>query len=274
MRFMDPFWKLKRFLGVGEHEQQMQESSKYIRNFADNILQNRRREQQSQQSDAPERDDILSRLMRENANLSDVFIRDQILNLLVAARDTTMNASTWSRFLLGKNAWAADRVREKLSSSEDPSYEECDSGIPYLSGCVREALRLYPSVPFDPKYATEDCILPSGIHVAKGTSVSYQTYIMGRDERLYDKPDEFRPERWTENQNGGIELESGLALPFPVFQWGKRLCLGWKMAEIEIQTILMHILPRYNFELVEEPIPAPKITMHSANGLKMRVAKR
>jgi midchain alkane hydroxylase len=239
-------------------------------------ISSRIRTRRAEQSlpDAPVREDILSRMMKENADLTNEFIRDQILNLLVAARDTTANALTWAMYLFSKHPEACERVCGLRKSQDDPSYEECDSADPYLQACMREALRLYPSVPFDPKYCTKDCVLPSGIHIRQGMTVSYQPYLMGRSEALYDCPTEFRPERWTLGKNGGIPLEQGLALPFPVFQWGKRLCLGWKMAEIEIQTALLHVLPRYKFELVEEPQMAPKITMHSANGLKMRVTRR
>ena len=44
--------------------------------------------------------------------------------------------------------------------------------------------------------AFQDDVLPSGVPVQKGTEVYYISYLMHRDADLYERPDEFDPDRW------------------------------------------------------------------------------
>lgn len=43
-------------------------------------------------------------------------------------------------------------------------------------------LRISPAVPLDPKMAVEDCVLPSGVKVKKGTMVRWKSGGAGGEE--------------------------------------------------------------------------------------------
>ena len=71
---------------------------------------------------------------------------------------------------------------------------------------------------------------------------------MGRDERVYVEPENFKPERW-------IDVDSGklYQYKFPVFQGGQRLCMGRDLALLETRLCISELLQRYKFTFVGTP---------------------
>ena len=65
----------------------------------------------------------------------------------------------------------------------------------YLEACIKESLRLYPSVPFFGRNASKDLVL-DGMHVKKGTSVLAFICLLHRNNKVWDRPNEFIPERF------------------------------------------------------------------------------
>ncbi|CAE7713413.1 CYP704B1 [Symbiodinium sp. CCMP2592] len=115
--------------------------------------------------------------------------------------------------------------------------------MPYLNGVMYEALRLWPPVPFDPKMAFEDDVLPGGWKVPALAQVAYCPYNMGRDPKRYPEPEvaqlkhAFRPERW-------IPFTAPSQHEFPVFQ------AGMDMALFEAKTAAVELLRHCRFEMV------------------------
>ena len=80
------------------------------------------------------------------------FLTDIVLSMVIAGRDTTACLLSWLLFELSINP----QVQEKLSaevtaaafSQEDPTFDALThANLPYLNGCIYEALRLHPPVP-------------------------------------------------------------------------------------------------------------------------------
>ena len=65
------------------------------------------------------------------------------------------------------------------------------------------------------------------------------------NEKLFDKPFEFRPERWLENDK---TLEKHL-IPFSI---GKRFCIGKHLTKDIIFIFTIMVLRSLNFNLTEE----------------------
>jgi cytochrome P450 len=114
--------------------------------------------------------------------------------------------------------------------------------MPYLNGCVYEALRLHPPVPEDHKVTTAPVTLPCGTTVPRGTRLVFCPYAMGRDPRRWPDPLRVRPERW-------IPFKQPDPYAFPVFQAGPRVCLGRNMALFETKIVAATLLQRFRFEL-------------------------
>ncbi|CAE7892694.1 CYP704C1 [Symbiodinium sp. KB8] len=183
------------------------------------------------------------------AGFSADFVKQMVLHLIIAGRDTTACLLSWTFYELTRNQDVQSRLHEeimqKLPPGSKPDMKSLSaSEMPYLNGVIYEALRLWPPVPFDVKMAFEDDVLPGGWKVPAYTQVGYCPYNMGRDPQRYPEPEAFRPERW-------IPFTTPSPYEFPVFQAGPRVCLGMDMALFEAKTATVELLRHCRFEMAQ-----------------------
>ena len=92
-------------------------------------------------------------------------IRDQVVAVLLAGRDTTAGALSFTFQELAGNRRILERLRreilETVGESRVPTYEDL-KGMMYLQRVMNETLRLYPSVPFNIRMSLHDTTLPMG----------------------------------------------------------------------------------------------------------------
>ena len=104
------------------------------------------------------KDDILSRFLQVTEN-DPTYLRDIILNFVIAGKDTTATALSWFIYMLCKHPAIqnkiAQEVREATGVKEITDFAEFATSINeealekmnYLHAAISETLRLYPSVP-------------------------------------------------------------------------------------------------------------------------------
>ena len=167
--------------------------------------------------------DLLSLYMeRSEEEITDEDLRDIIMNFLIAGRDTTANALSWAFYRLCIHPEVQEKAYKEVRKvcaefnldmplSPSPVAEEvtdtgpdipfqCIQKMDYIEAFCMEVLRLHPSVPKIGKYALVDDVLPNGTEVKKGMMVVFSPYVMGRTERMWDKCNDFLPERFLENK--------------------------------------------------------------------------
>mmetsp|Transcript_7964 Transcript_7964/g.8784 ORF Transcript_7964/g.8784 Transcript_7964/m.8784 type:complete len:207 (-) Transcript_7964:91-711(-) len=195
---------------------------------------------------------------------------------MLAGRDTTSVCSSFCCYLLAANPAKQKKVVneiDKVIGKQMPTYDLLKKLV-YTTAVVNESLRLYPPVPFDPKYSIEDDILPSGYKITTNTQLVWSAWCMGRLDFYWNKPEEFRPERWM-GDNGGIPIKPYNFIPF---QAGPRTCLGKQMAYQEVLTLLVLIYQRYTLTVAptqrRPPKLAPGITLAPKNGINLIVHHR
>ena len=215
-----------------------------------------------------ERRDLLALFLqaeKEN-NYSEAFLKEMVLNLVIAGRDTTACALSWMFLELARNPKIQSRLCREIDEKLPPgasldTQTLAHSQLPYLQGVLYEALRLWPPVPFDSKIAYADDVLPDGTNVPKGITAVFSPYILGRDEARYPDPLAFKPERW-------IPFSAPSPYEFPVFQAGPRICLGMDMAVFEAKVVTVQLLRHLRFELApgQKIGYGVKLTMNVRNG--------
>ena len=112
-------------------------------------------------------------------------LTDEIINLLVAGRDTTMGTLSFGVYKLTAHPEIAQRLREEVlevvGPNRRPTYEDVRD-MKYLRAFLNEVLRLYPVVPNNSRAANKDTTLPfkdkdrAPIFVPKGTRCSYSSF--------------------------------------------------------------------------------------------------
>jgi cytochrome P450 len=142
-------------------------------------------------------------------------IRDQLMAVLIAGRDTTAATLSWTVYELAHYPAVYTRPRNEVLTTvggrRAPTYEDLKA-MTYLTHVLNETLRLYPAVPYNLRAALSDTSLPGGpgqpdIVMLEGDVVCYSTLAMQRRADLYPEvvgktgerfvdPGVFCPERW------------------------------------------------------------------------------
>ncbi|XVF46886.1 hypothetical protein PTKIN_Ptkin03bG0064200 [Pterospermum kingtungense] len=263
-------WKVKRVLNLST-EKQLKEAIKTVDEFA-HVLINQRRENGGSDSN-----DLLSRFMATKNDGK--YLRDIVISFLLAGRDTVASALTSFFWLLSQHPEVESAIRDELERVMGPSNQQFASfeqmqQMHYLHSALHESLRLFPPIQFDSKFAEEDDILPDSTFVKKGTRVTYHPYAMGRMEKIWG-PDclQYKPDRWL--KNGRYVPEN--AYKYPVFQAGQRVCLGKEMALVEMKSVALAIIRRFNIRAADPnqtPRFAPGLTATIRGGLSVIVEER
>ena len=122
--------------------------------------------------------------------------------------------------------------------SQPVTYEETEH-MPYFLACVKEALRLSPSVSMIlPRYAPEGGMYLGDTWVPESVEVAANPYVIHRDRGIYgEDAEEFRPERWMEHP-AKIQL---MKKYFLAFGYGSRRCLGKNIALFESQKFIIQV---------------------------------
>jgi cytochrome P450 len=179
----------------------------------------------------PEKYSIVEELTK--ATQDPLEIRDNVISLLAAGRDTTSALLSWIFYLLAVHPDVYAKLRQIIvqdfgeNSLKNPTFAELKS-CRYLQYVISETLRLYPTVPGNIKHAIKDTILPVGggpdgtqpLAVKKGSIIAMMVYLMHRRPDIWgEDADQFRPERW-----GDVKRDWS----FIPFSGGPRICLGRK----------------------------------------------
>ncbi|KAF8411567.1 hypothetical protein HHK36_004122 [Tetracentron sinense] len=276
-------WKLQRWLGIGE-EKKLNRAWRTLDHFIANYIAKKREElSKTTTSMKEERDgaDLLTSYMEEGemgGSKSDKFLRDTILNFIVAGRDTTSTALTWFFWLISKHPVVEAKILKEVRAKESEKWRLFDteelSGMVYLHGALCESLRLFPPVPFQHKVPLSPDILPSGHKVNPEKKILVSLFAMGRMEGIWGKDClEFKPERWI-SERGGIRYEP--SYKFFAFNAGPRTCIGKEVAFTQMKAVAAAMIYNYHVQLEEyhPVIPNISIILHMKHGMKVRVSKR
>ena len=118
----------------------------------------------------------------------------------------------------------------------------------YMDMVIDETLRMYPPAPRLDRVASEDYEY-EGIKIKKGQVVAVQIYALHHNPEIYPNPEEFIPERFSDENKKS--RESVAYLPFGA---GPRNCIGMRFAIIEIKLLLTSILSKYRFSTCEKTL--------------------
>ncbi|KAG9245264.1 cytochrome P450 [Calycina marina] len=176
-------------------------------------------------------------------------LRDELLNILLAGRDTTASLLSHTFHVLARRPDILKPLQNEIDelNGKVPDYETLKQ-MKYLKNLLTESLRLFPVVPGNARQANKNTTIPRGgdpdglspIFIAKGTIVTYAPYAMHRRKDIYGPDaDIFRPERWAPEE--GLRPGWGY-LPF---NGGPRICVGQQFALTEASYTIIRLLQEF-----------------------------
>ncbi|MCJ1464378.1 hypothetical protein MMC07_002991 [Pseudocyphellaria aurata] len=213
-----------------------------------------------------------------------VKIRSELINILLAGRDTTAGFLGWLFYILARHPDIYSKLRniivKDFGSYEYPEAISLDGlkNCHYLQNCLHETLRLFPPVPANSRQAVRDTTIPRGggpdgmgkVFIRKNQQVIYTVYALHRRRDLWGPDaDDFNPDRWTGRKHGWDYLP---------FNGGPRVCLGQQFALTEVSYVTVRMLQRFdklenrdtetiakhNLSLNDSPFPGVKVMLRGA----------
>ncbi|XP_057952062.1 cytochrome P450 704C1-like [Malania oleifera] len=285
-RYVDIVWKIKKLLNIGS-EALLRDKIKVVDEFVYKLIQSKIEQVHNSQDDSTvKKQDILSRFL-ELKETDPKYLKDIILSIIIAGKDTTASTLSWFVYMLCKHPHIQEKiareVREATKLKDNSTLDELAASITedaldkmqYLHAALTETLRLYPAVPMEGKLCESDDILPDGFNVRGGNTVHFHPYAMGRMKFLWgDDAEEFRPERWL-NEGGIFQQES--PFKFSAFNAGPRICLGKAFAYRQMKIFSAVLLGAFVFRLSDEKKEVnykTALTLHIDGGLHIQTSNR
>jgi cytochrome P450 len=159
--------------------------------------------------------------------LTDEELRDELVTLLLAGHETTATSVAWAIERLVRHPEKLARLVAEIDAGAEQGGER------YANAVVNETLRVRPVVPVVARVLTQEFQL-AGYRLPAGTRVMPSIYLTNRNPRVYDRPEEFRPERFLDSAPDTFAW-----IPFG---GGIRRCIGASFAQLEMKLMLRTML--------------------------------
>lgn len=182
-------------------------------------------------------------------------LRDQLVAVLLAARDTTAFTLTWLFAELSRHPELVTSLRAEIMQvvgpTRAPTYGDLKS-MKHLSHSISETLRLFSIVPMNIRVALKDTSLPFGggpdglapVGMPKGTHLGFSTQLLHTTRAFYPPtspgfadPALFAPARW--------EHWQPKPWSYIPFNGGPRICIGQQFALAEVAYTVVRMLQRF-----------------------------
>ncbi|KAL4555934.1 hypothetical protein LXL04_038568 [Taraxacum kok-saghyz] len=169
-------------------------------------------------------------------------------DLLAGGTESSAMTVEWAIAELLKNPENFQRAYEELNQviGHDKWVHEKDMpNLPYIKAIAKETMRLHPVAPMlVPRRARQNCKV-AGYDITEGTRVFVSIWSIGRDPNLWDKPEEFCPERFI-----GKEIDvKGHDFELLPFGAGRRMCPGYSLGIKVVESTLANLLHGFEWKL-------------------------
>ncbi|XP_059152532.1 cytochrome P450 2U1-like [Physella acuta] len=186
----------------------------------------------------------------ESTYLDEANLLGCIENLFVAGTETTSTTILCSLLYVLHNPKTQvkifSEIMEHIGTDRVPNIQD-KPRLKYLNAFIMEIQRITSLVPFSaPHMCCEDTIL-MGFNIQKGTQILINLDSVLRDEKIWGDPENFRPERFLDEQGNLIKREE--LIPFSM---GRRICLGESLAKMELFLFLSSMFQRFEFLPVDQ----------------------
>ncbi|KAK9872655.1 hypothetical protein WA026_018789 [Henosepilachna vigintioctopunctata] len=196
--------------------------------------------------------DLLLAVQMDGENISDDGIKEEVNTFMFEGHDTTSMSICYTLMLLANNKHCQELIYDEIISvcgteSGELSYMNLQS-LKYMERCIKESLRLYPSVPMIARTMGEDVKCHTGLVIPKDCMLIISIFELHRSDDLYPDPEKFDPDRFL--PENVIKRHPYAYIPFSA---GARNCIGQKFAMMEMKCLLAKIIRSFILEPIDTP---------------------
>ena len=217
--------------------------------------------------------DLLSLLIQQtedtedNNAFSEKQVRDEMITFYIAGQETTSNALCWTWYLISQNKEVENKIAKEIENvlgNRLPTYRDLDS-LTYIRSTVKESLRMFPPAWVVTRRVVNDYEVGE-YKIPAGADIYMSQYVVHYDERFYQQPEIFNPDRWN-----SLEDKEFHRFAFFPFGGGIRRCIGEPFAMMEAVLLIATIASKWKLKLAPnfKVEPKPLITLRPKYGLKM-----
>ncbi len=197
--------------------------------------------------DLEQREDILSLLLRardeDGQPMTDSELRDELLTMLAAGHETTATSLSWAFARIFDERPIYERLMDELRPLGDgPIDPAALPKLEYADAVLKETLRLKPILPIVVRELAQPYEI-GGYRLPAHIGLSPCIYLTQRRADLYPDPLKFKPERFL-----GVKPDPYAWLPFG---GGIRRCIGMAFAMYEMKIVLATVLQKTKLKLAK-----------------------
>ncbi|XP_037037112.1 probable cytochrome P450 9f2 [Bradysia coprophila] len=206
----------------------------------------------------------------------------QCFGFFLAAFDTSSIVLSFVAYELSVNQNVQQKLYDEIEemqqslSGKQLAFENIQ-GMKYMDQVISETLRHWPPAPGIDRVCVKDYSYDDGefkFKIDKGTTLLIPVYGLHFDEKYWDNPREFRPERFSDENKDKIVAGS-----FGAFGMGPRSCIGSRFALIEVKSVIYHLLLHFKFEPNEKSqiplkLKSGPVGLTTENGIHVALKRR
>jgi cytochrome P450 len=197
---------------------------------------------------SPGDDDVRSILLavHDCSDLSMAEVEDNLVGLLLGGHDSLAVTLTYAWLELGRNPGIEEAVAAEIEAVVGDGLPAANDfeALERVRNVVRETLRLYPPAWASNREATEPVTL-GGYDLPAGAQLTLPQWVLHRDDRYWDDPGTFDPDRWTRDR------EQPEYAYFP-FSGGPRHCIGMRFARLELVMAIATTVGRVSLDVTTD----------------------
>jgi len=177
-----------------------------------------------------------------------------ILDIFSAGVETLKTTLQWAILFMIHNPDVRTKVQEEIQSVVGSKRLPCMDDMArlnYTKATIYEVMRRSTVVPMGTTHATDRTVELEGHIIPKDTHVIPLLHGVHMDPEVWEDPEAFRPERFL-TEEGKVHKPKH----FMPFGAGQRMCLGDKIAEMELQLFFTSLLHVFDLENPGKDLPS------------------
>ena len=178
--------------------------------------------------------------------LPDETLVAEMLAFLFAGIDTTSSMYISFCAEVGRRPELQREIQRETRALAEPTYQAMQEQK-LLDATLLETERLHPSLVFCMRGVRRDLNF-AGFDIVAGSKIAYSPHYTGRMAEIFERPLEFRPERFLDGWKPPAYSLVG-------FGGGHRACIGKRFANLEMRLLTNLILQRWDLEFPPEQSP-------------------
>ncbi|KAJ8667185.1 hypothetical protein QAD02_008847 [Eretmocerus hayati] len=211
-------------------------------------------------------------------DFTDMFLTGQALVFFAAGFETSSTTMSNALYELALHPEFQDKVRKEIrgqiEKNEGQLTYDCIKQMKYLDQVVKETLRKYPPGSILRRKSSEEYTFNgTDVTIPKGTSIFIPVWAIHRDPQIYEDPDTFDPERFSEEN-----VKDRHPMNYLPFGDGPHNCIGLRFANYQTKVGIITVINKFKVNTCRETIqtyrvePRPIIPTPEG-GIRLKLSK-